>query len=268
MTPIRTLVVDDEEPARRGLTLRLAQDPRIALVGEAEGGRAALRAIAELRPALVLLDVQMPVVDGFDVLRALPRDLLPHVVFVTAHDRHAVRAFEVHALDFLLKPVETTRLRDAIDRAVEAIHARAVGDRTQRLLAAVRSLAARPELSLEEALDGRGLVAPREGHLTVRTDGRVLRVPNAEIDCIEAAGDYMCIHTPARTYLLRSTLGKLLARLDPEAFVRVHRSTVVGRQHVREIVAHANGEATLVLAGGRKVKVSRGYREALLALRR
>jgi two-component system LytT family response regulator len=268
MSPIRTVVVDDEGPARRGLCLRLADDPRIVVVGEADGGRAALRAIAEQRPALLLLDVQMPVVDGFDVLRALPRDLLPQVVFVTAFDRHAVRAFEVHALDFLLKPVETTRLRAAIDRAVAAIHARTTGDRTQRLLDTVRALAGRPDLGLDEALDGRTLAPRREGHLTVRTDGRTVRVPCAEIDCIEAAGDYMCIHTPARTFLLRTTLGKLLARLDPTRFVRVHRSTIVGSAHVREIVAHANGEATLVLAGGRRVKASRGYREALLALRR
>jgi two-component system LytT family response regulator len=265
---LRVLVVDDEAPARRGLLLRLADDPQIEVIGEADGGRAAIHAIIAQRPDLVLLDVQMPAIDGFAVLRALPAALLPQVVFVTAHDRYAVKAFEVHALDYLLKPIDRERLHEALARAKAVLRAPVDSAHCAHLLALLADASGRDDLTLDEALAEQPGRLRQATHLTVHESGRTLRLPFDDIDWIEAAGDYMCVHTATRTFVLRSTMAGLLRRLDARRFQRVHRSTVVGVRHVREILTHPNGEAILVMSGGHRLKVSRGYRAVLEGLRR
>lgn len=265
---IRTLLVDDEPLARRGLVLRLAAHPDVEVVGQCGDGAAAVAAVAELQPDLLLLDVQMPGMDGFAALRAIPAAEMPLVVFVTAYDHHAVAAFEASALDYLLKPVEEQRLASALDRVRAARAKRAVDDHCSRLLALLAGLSGKPVLSLDEAVQPDALERLRRGDtLSVREGAHVVRVELAGIRWIDAAGDYACIHTDAETLVLRTTMQALERQLDPARFPRIHRSTIVNARRVREIRPHANGEGHVVLDCGRSLKLSRGYRDRLERLR-
>lgn len=263
--PLRTLLVDDEALARRGLRLRLAEVADVDIIGEAGDGLAALSAIEALRPDLVFLDVQMPGLDGFGVLAALAEralEQLPQVVFVTAFDHYALRAFGARALDYLLKPVDAERLDQALERVRE--QRRQTGEATHcaHLLALLADLSGRPGLRLDEALrTERADALKRSDRLSIRDGGRILRVAVAGIRWIDAAGDYMCIHTDSGTHVLRATLRQLEAELDAANFPRIHRSTIVNAARVVEVRPHLNGEAFLKLDCGQELKLSRGYRE-------
>jgi two-component system LytT family response regulator len=244
---IRVLVVDDEPLAREGLRLRLGAEPDLELVGEAVDGADAVRAIEELAPDLVFLDVQMPGLDGFGVLRAVASEKLPRIVFVTAHEQHALRAFEVSALDYLLKPVAPERLAEALHKARAAL-ARADGP-DERLLRLLDHLDARTH--------ARRLVA--------KDRGRYVLVPTEEIRWIAAAGNYAEIHdAQGRALLVRTTLAELEQRLDPAEFARVHRSTLVRLAHARELKPDAHGDFDLTLDDGTVLAVGRAYRDRLL----
>jgi two-component system, LytTR family, response regulator len=262
---IRTLIVDDEPLARRGLELRLREATDVAIVGQCGHGAEAVRAVAELRPALMFLDVQMPGMDGFAALRAIPPPTRPLVVFVTAFDQHAVQAFEACALDYLLKPVDPVRLMRSLERVREALAERASAQHQERLLQLLREVSGKPELSLDQTLQGEPLRS-REV-LAIRDGQKTLRVATRSIRWIEAAGDYMCVHTDGETHVLRATLRELENQLDAARFQRVHRSTIVNLERVRAMRSHINGEYFLELDCGHELKLSRSYRDKIELLR-
>ncbi|MEP6940602.1 MAG: LytTR family DNA-binding domain-containing protein [Rudaea sp.] len=261
---IRTLIVDDEPLARRGLELRLRKHADIEIVGEADNGRKAFRAISTLRPDLMFLDVQMPGIDGFELLRAVPATQIPLTVFVTAYDQYALAAFAASALDYLLKPVDDARLDESIARARARLAERKAEDHYERLLKLIGTLPNAAELKLDEALGG--AAPPLAGKLTIKDGSRVLRVDIESIRWIDAAGDYMCIHAGEDTHVLRGTMHQLEQRLDPKRFARVHRSTIVNLDRVKEMRPHLNGEFFLVLDSGHELKLSRSYKDKLRLL--
>ena len=240
--PLRVLVVDDEPLARRGIHVRLGRMAGVEIVGECASGREAVDAIRGLSPDLVFLDVQMPGLDGYGVVEAVGAERMPVVVFVTAYDQHALRAFEARALDYLLKPIDDERFEQAVARARARVAER-------RESAVGRRLAAAPAAPLERIL--------------VRSGGRVLLVAADEVDWIEAAGDYLRLHVGPARHLLRETMGALEARLDPRRFVRIHRSTIVNVSRIRELQPYFNREYVVLLRDGTRLKLSRGYRERL-----
>ena len=247
---IRTLIVDDEPVARRRIRRLLKTEEDISVVGESGDGRAAIEAIRTLQPDLVFLDVQMPEADGFAVLRAVG-DVMPAVVFVTAFDQYALGAFEVHALDYLLKPFNRNRFVDAVARAREH-------------LARARGRAADPKVL--ELIDD---LQTAKRHLTrfvVREAGRLLLVDAAQVDWIEAADNYAVLHAGAATHLVRETMVGLATELDPERFVRIHRSTIVQIDRVRELQPAFHGDFIVLLRDGTRLNMSRGYRSAIEAV--
>lgn len=266
MASIRTLIVDDEPLARRGLHLHLhlQRHADIEIVGEAGSGDQALKAIAELRPQLMFLDVQMPGIDGFGVVRALPATQVPLTVFVTAFDQYAIAAFAASALDYLLKPVDHRRLDEAVGRARTRLAARKAEDHYERLLKLVAGSpdVARPQLDallLDEDIRTGGKLSIRDGQ-------RLLRVELDAIRWVDAAGDYICIHTNDHTHVLRGTMQELERRLDPRRFARVHRSSIVNLDRVRLVRPHHNGEFFLMLDSGHELKLSRSYRDKVRVL--
>ena len=261
--PIRALIVDDEELARRGLEIRLRGHPDIEIVGQCVNGREALNAITEFQPDLMFLDIQMPGLSGFDVLARIPQESMPMVVFVTAYDKYALDAFEAHALDYLLKPINDGRFAQALTHVREHWEQRnalAQREKLMSLLAQTRGAGSIDEQTLREQLAE--TQEPRYADiLPIRDDSDTVRLQVATIDWIDAAGDYMCVHAEGRTYVLRETMKSLAAILDPKIFQRVHRSTIVNVQRVRRLRPHTNGEYFLTLEDGQEIKLSRSYRD-------
>ena len=247
------LIVDDEPLARAGLRALVEEDPECELLGECATGVEAVRAIRRLRPDVVLLDVQMPDLDGFGVLRALDRAEWPVVVFVTAYDAYALRAFEVHAVDYLLKPFGDGRAREALAHARERVR----GAELQALSARMVSL-----------LGGQPAPAPAREYLrriAWRDRGRVAFVAVEEVDWIGAEDDYVRIHARSASPLVRGRIGELARQLDPERFVRIHRSTLVNIDRVRELRPAFHGDYTAVLHDGTELRVSRTFGAELAA---
>jgi two-component system LytT family response regulator len=258
---LRALVVDDEELARRGLEIRLRELDGIDVCGHARNGREALGAVAELKPDIVFLDIQMPGMDGFDVLREIAGPDMPLVIFVTAYSEYAIRAFEENALDYLLKPIDAPRLEAAVQRAAEHLELSEVMHQRSRLLKLICDLTGE-ELSLEQALSGQSVeTSLRPSHLSIKDGRETTHVSIGDIVWIDAAGDYLCIHTLEETHILRGTMKKLEEILDPARFVRVHRSTIVNGQHVKSMRSHTNGEYFLTLDCDKELKLSRTYRK-------
>jgi two-component system, LytTR family, response regulator len=262
MKGIRALLVDDERLARRGLELRLAAAPDVEIVGECENGREAIERVAELAPDLMFLDIQMPGLSGFDVLARLPQDSMPLVIFVTAFDRYAIDAFEARALDYLLKPVEDARLARALDRVREHLGERELLERHERMLGLLADVHGAGELAPEALLARVAGAAPRFPDVVAIRSGRdLVRIQSADIDWIDAAGDYMCIHARGATHVLRATMKQLETSLDPGVFQRIHRSAIVNLRRVQKLRPHANGEYFLTLEGGQELKLSRTHRD-------
>jgi two-component system LytT family response regulator len=255
---IRTLIVDDEPLAREGLRVRLRKHSDVEIVGEAADGAEAVEAIRTLLPDLVFLDVQMPGLDGFQVLERISRECLPMVVFVTAHDVHAIRAFEIHAIDYLLKPLADERLTESVRRAREEL-ARTEGfPERRRLTALIDGLEAEraaPRPSGEP-------VYPRR--FTVRDRDRILLVRADEVEAVLAAGNYVELVTRRGKYLLRATLAEMERELDPARFARIHRSTIISIDHVKEIRPDPHGDCDVLLESGAVYRLSRAYRQRLL----
>lgn len=263
--PLKTIIVDDESLARRGLKLRLKNVNDVEIVAEAANGREALKLIRERDPDLVFLDIQMPGMDGFDVLRALAPGELPAIVFVTAFDDYAIKAFEAHALDYLLKPIEDSRLTEALERVREHRERKRAVEHRKSLLELVGQITGQPVGSMRE-LAARGvdkLKRKEPPKLAIRDGGRTTWVKQEDIEWIDAAGDYMCVHAEGETYIMRTTMKQLENELDSAILQRVHRSTIVNVKRVREMQAHINGEYFLTLNGGHTVKLSRSYKEKL-----
>ena len=265
---MRTLIVDDEPLARRGLALRLQRHSDVEIVAEAGNGREAFFAISEHQPELMFLDVQMPGVDGFELLRAVPSAQMPLTIFVTAYDQYALKAFEANALDYLLKPVEDARLDIALERVRHELTTRDADEHRARLLRLLGTLSGKPELTLDEALADaeRNGTRSADDRLAIKDAGRILRVPLDDILWIDAAGDYMCVHTSADTHVLRATMRELEDKLDPRRFQRIHRSTIVNVARVRELRSHLNGEYFLILDSGQQLKLSRSYKDKVRLL--
>ena len=256
--PMRVVVADDEPLARRRMMRLLREhDDEVDVVGLCETGAEAVEAIRETHPDLVFLDVQMPELDGFEVLERVGGEL-PAVVFVTAHDRYALRAFEVHALDYLLKPFDVERFNQALARGRTQVERQGEG--------APAGLAA----LLEQLARERGYAqpAPRArrwmDRVMVKARGRVEFVRTADIDWIEAEGNYVRLHAGKKAWLVREKIGALEERLDPDAFLRVHRSSIVQVDRMAELHPMVAGDGILVLRDGTQVKLSRGYRRRLL----
>jgi two-component system LytT family response regulator len=241
---LKVVVVDDEPIAREGLRALLAADRDVEVVAECGDGASAVETIRRTRPDIVFLDVQMPDVDGFDVLRALAGEPLPAVVFVTAYDKYALRAFDVHAVDYLLKPFHDERFAEALARA-KARRGEDMSGRIARLL------------------DER---KPKVMRVLVKTSGRVLFLRADEIDWIEAADYYVKLHVAGKVHMLRESMAALEARLDPELFFRVHRSAIVNLERVRELQPYSRREHVLVLRDGTRLRLTRSRRERLAAL--
>jgi len=242
---LRALIVDDEPLARDGVRARLEAFSEITVLEDCEDGESAVRAIQTLSPELVFLDVQMPGLSGFDVLRRLPKDRIPFIIFLTAYDQYALEAFEVHALDYLLKPIDSGRFVEAVKRAQHQIKlhlADKIEDRLNRLL-----------------VDH----PPYVRRFAIRMGSRIAFVMTDEIDWIEAAGDYATLHVGKRALPLRETFNSLENRLDPNRFVRIHRSTIVQASRIRDLQTIPNRELRLRLIDGTELKVSRTYRERL-----
>ena len=263
---LRTVIVDDEPLARERIRSLLERHRDVEIAAECADGQAAVSAITRLAPDLVFLDVQMPRMDGFEVLRAiLLRDAngaraksgaslgpcpAPTIIFVTAYDQYALRAFDANALDYLLKPFDRERFERALTRARRQIESEKRDHLSSRLEALVRALEPAPRFL---------------NRLVVRNAGRVNFLKAEEIDWIEAAGNYACIHSGAESHLLRETMATLEAKLDPAKFVRIHRSAIVNLDRVKEIQPSFHGDAVVLLRGGKRLPLSRNYREKLHA---
>jgi two-component system LytT family response regulator len=251
---IKTIVVDDEPLARRNLRVLLEKDPQIEIVDECRNGREAVKAINALSPDLIFLDIQMPELDGFDVLARVDPEKIQAIIFVTAFDQYALKAFEVHALDYLLKPFDDERFAFALRRAKSQIEAREINRVSKRLLALLEERESQREIST--------------GYLTrlmIKASGRVVLLKVGEIDFIEADGNYAKLHVGRKAHLLREKMHDLEGRLDPAKFVRIHRSVIVNLDRIKELHPHFNGDYIVVLEDGRQLRLSRTRRENLEA---
>jgi two-component system, LytTR family, response regulator len=253
---IRVLIVDDEPVARRGLRNKLKDAADIEIIGEAGNGRDAVETIIQKRPDLVFLDVQMPLLDGFRVLENLdPESLPPAIVFVTAFDEHAIRAFEINALDYLLKPVDPKRLQKTLQRARDQIRSARTKERDEKLFALLR--------------DMQSLRTQKQKYLqrfVVKKAGRIFFLDTSEIEWISSEGNYVQLHSKGKTHLLRETMDGLESKLNPQEFVRIRRSTIVRVEGVKEAQALFNGEYVLILKDGTQLQSSRRFRKNLDAL--
>jgi len=243
---VRALIVDDEPLARRGVALRLKKFRDVEVIGECGDGSSAVQKILELSPDVVFLDVQMPGMDGFEVLRALPKSELPSVIFLTAYEQHALRAFEVHALDYLLKPVDDERFAIALERARQITNNDCKLQMTERIL------------RLLDENSGRYV-----SRFPVRIGSRIQVVLTDDIEWISAAGDYAELHGGGRCHLLRETMNSLEQKLDPTQFLRIHRSRIVRMRSIRELRPIDNREYLVKLSDGSEHRSSRSFSDRL-----
>ncbi|MBB3695365.1 LytTR family DNA-binding domain-containing protein [Sphingomonas sp. BK580] len=259
---IRTILVDDEPLAIQGLELRLAAHDDVEIIAKCQNGREAISAIKTHKPDLVFLDIQMPGFDGFSVVQGLMDVEPPLFVFVTAYSDHAIRAFEAQATDYLMKPVEEARLADTLDRVRQRLSERQSVGEAEKLKEVLAEHA--PQAAAEMGDGGDSVNASRfEKMINIKDRGQIFRVDVDTIERIDAAGDYMCIYTGDNTLILRETMKDLEKRLDPRRFQRIHRSTIVNLDLVKQVKPHTNGECFLVLDSGASVKVSRSYRDVV-----
>lgn len=263
---MRTLIVDDEAVARRRIARLLAERDDIEVLGECYGGKAAVQDITRLRPDLVFLDVQMPDMDGFEVLRSLEQDELPAVIFVTAYDKYALQAFDAAAVDYLLKPFEPDRFSEAVDRAVRWRRAEHAGAGDERLTRLLREVIQREQQSPAEpsadAVPEASSPVPRRplDRFMVKHRGRTEFVRVTDVDWIESDGNYIQLHVGQTKHLVRSTITACADRLDARQFVRVHRRYIVNTDRIKEIQPWFGGDHVIVLTTGQRVRLSRNYR--------
>ena len=255
------MIVDDEPLAREGLRLRLEQMDGVEVLGECKNGREALNAIVELAPDVVFLDIQMPGMSGFEVIRNIQQDDMPLIIFVTAFDEYAVEAFDMHAVDYLLKPLDDDRLKASVERARQHFAQQGAISDKQRLLELVISITGKSEAAIEQMADSTGSTPTHVSRIAIKDGGETTLVQTRDIYWVDAAGDYMCIHTDDETHIMRITMNDLEQQLDPTVFQRIHRSTIVNLEKVVKVCSHMNGEFHLVLSNGNSVKMSRSYKD-------
>jgi two-component system LytT family response regulator len=245
---IRCVIADDESLARQKLRILLEPEHDVEIVAECSNGKETIEAIRTHRPDLLLLDIQMPDLDGFQVLNAIPPKQMPVVIFATAYDQYAIRAFEAHALDYLLKPFDQERFRNGLNRARMALARENDLEFRQRVLSLIAG--AKP-------------ASPEARRLVIRAGGRVVFLDYDEIEWIEAAANYVRLHAGKEVHMLRGSIGHLAEKLDPSEFVRVHRSTIVNVRCIKELQPCNSGEFIVVLRSGKQLSCSRGYRAGL-----
>ena len=248
MQRFTALIIDDEVIARRGIRVLLSKDNDVNVIGECKDGVEAIDAIQLRRPDIVFLDIEMPEVDGFDVVAALPSKHLPAIIFVTAYHQYAIEAFQLHAVDYIVKPVAPDRFRKALDHAKRIVKLQRTAEEHEKLL-----------LSLQD-------IQIRQGGLervVVRSHGRFVIIRTKNIDWIEAADDYVYVHVDRQRYLVRQTLTSLECTLDPHRFIRIHRSTIVNLDRIRQLHPQPHGDAILLLQDDTQVNVSRSYRQKI-----
>jgi two-component system LytT family response regulator len=263
MEPIRTLIVDDELLARMRIRNLLRGRGEFQIAGECASGKEAITQIEQQRPDLIFLDIQMPDLDGFGLVKAIAAaidaECLPVVVFVTAYDQYAVRAFECHALDYLLKPFDDERFEKTLEWARTQIERDQMQQFGQRLMALLEDYPGKRAAASEST--------PRRlSQVMIKSGGRVLFVKTDEIDWIEAEGCYARLHTGRQSHLLRETMSALESQLDPQTFLRIHRSTIINRDRIRELQPQSHGEYAVILLDGTQLRLSRSYRDKLSAL--
>lgn len=248
---LSALIVDDEPLAREGLRMLLSRDPEVRSIQESKNGREAVAAIRGARPDLVFLDVQMPEMDGFSVIKEVGAERMPDVVFVTAHDRYAIRAFEINAIDYLLKPVTEERFTQALRRAKERLQVKPADDANRQILSLLETMAS-PRRYLKR--------------LAVRSAGKTIFVDAQDVHWMEAAENYVELHTERGSHLLHVAIGALEKSLDPEIFLRIHRSSIVNVGQIRELQPASHGEYVVTLHSGVRLQSGRMYHEKLKAL--
>jgi two-component system LytT family response regulator len=251
-TVVRTVVADDESLARQKLLILLDSEPQVKVVAECQDGRQTVTAIRSLRPDMLLLDIQMPDLDGFQVLSQISLEEMPVVIFTSAYDQYAIRAFEANALDYLLKPFDQERLHHALEKArseLRKAHDREITHRILNLLSQVRSVAL-PTLE-------------PDSRLVIKANGRVVFLDLDSIEWVEAAANYVRLNVGKESYLFRETISRISERLNASHFVRIHRSTIVNVRKIKELIPVNSGEYVVVLKSGRELSCSRGYRAAL-----
>jgi two-component system LytT family response regulator len=261
---IRTIIVDDEKLAVQGLELRLQPYADVEIIETCANGREAIRAIKTQKPDLVFLDIQMPGFDGFSVVKGVMEIDPPLFVFVTAYQEHAIRAFEANAVNYLMKPVDEDKLADTMERVRTRLSEKASAQEAEKLKDVLAEVSPGSLEELDTDGDGSTAAGGRyEKMINIKDRGKIFRVNVEQIEHIEAAGDYMCIYTGDNSLILRETMKDLERRLNPQTFQRVHRSTIVNLDQVRQVKPHTNGECFLVLESGAEVKVSRSYRDVV-----
>jgi two-component system, LytTR family, response regulator len=251
-SPLRVIIADDERLARKKLHILLESEPEVKVVAECEDGRQTISAIHAHLPDLLLLDIQMPDLDGFEVLNEVPPGEMPVVIFTSAYDQYAIRAFEAHALDYLLKPFDQERLHHSIERACSEV--RKSGDReiTHRIMDLLSRVRSQTRSGPEP-----------EGRLVIRAKGRVIFLNLDEIDWVEAAANYVRLNVGKESYFFRETISRIAERLNPNLFIRIHRSTIVNVRKIKELIPVNSGEYIVILKTGKELSCSRGYRAGL-----
>ncbi|WP_026376350.1 LytR/AlgR family response regulator transcription factor [Aestuariibacter salexigens] len=255
MTTIQTIIVDDEPLALGLLKSKLEKNPHIEIVAQCKNGREAIETALSTQADLMFLDIEMPGIDGLEVVKELQSDELPLVVFTTAYEQYAITAFDLHAVDYILKPIDQER----IDRAVERAQVRLTqGERGQDKPGIIGAID-----SMSHQQDGGDDTSNGARKIVIRDREEITLLKQEDIAWLEAAGDYVCVHANGETHIKRSTLKELLSDLDPSLFKRVHRSTIVNLNYIEKVIPHTKGEFFLILGEHHKVKVSRNYREVI-----
>jgi two-component system LytT family response regulator len=265
MIKLKTLIVDDEPLALKLLRAKLNKIAEVEIVGEYKNGREAIAATLELAPDLIFLDIQMPGLNGFDVVKGLQSDILPLIVFTTAYEQYAVDAFDVQAVDYILKPIDDERIARAVQRAVKRLDVQEPSVNKQPILQAIDAINqkehTRSGLSASSSVAQLPGVVERKVVIKDRDEITILK--QSDIEWVDAAGDYVCLHAQGETHIKRSTLKELLDELDDTIFKRVHRSTIVNLNFIEKVIPHTKGEFFLQLSEFEKIKVSRNYKDAI-----
>jgi two-component system LytT family response regulator len=266
MIKLRTLIVDDEPLALKLIRKHLDKIPEIEIIAECKNGREAFDATMDLAPDLIFLDIQMPGMNGFDVVQKLQADVMPLIVFTTAYEQYALDAFEVHAVDYILKPLDIEHIRRAVDRAIERFGSGEDNIQKTKIIGAIDEINNRntPEVSSRNQMLSQQPDNPNVERKVVIKDRDVITLlKQDDIEWVDAAGDYVCLHADGVTHVKRSTLKDLLAELDENIFKRVHRSTIVNLNRIEKVIPHSKGEFFLQLSEFERIKVSRNYRDVI-----
>jgi len=263
MPKLRTIIVDDEPLALSLLRAKLNKVPEIEVIAECKNGREAIEKTMDMAPDLLFLDIQMPGVDGFGVIKKLQSDIVPLVIFTTAFEQYALDAFDVHAVDYILKPIDEERINRAISRAIVRLDTEEETEHKSRIIGAIDTINERGSSESSSQSPNEQNKGNLENKIIIKDRDDITLLKQADIEWIDAAGDYCCVHAQGVTHIKRSTLKHLLEDLDPSIFKRVHRSTIVNLNYIQKVIPHTKGEYFLKLGEYDQVKVSRNYREVI-----